>query len=240
MMPAAAICFALLLGSSAVAQAQDAGVPPESEWCPFQRDAVRSAEQFKAANSGNPRMAEIDQAVVGARKALDACLRESRDVKEHGTRDQQLHAQAVREIAEREQQEAADQKALDDLRRDPKFIRMRLSALLCYQAGERRKYQGRIDEQKRGARIGGVIDKEQVYEAQQEIVAMDRLGESIKRSLKSARIKPMDCRRIAPEKLEDFISCIDGKRNDSIDDPADESVSQIMTASEPCAAEGGF
>ena len=114
--------------------------------------------------------------------------------------------------------------------------RLRLSGALCYASAERTKFKAQIDEQKRGARIGGVVDKGKLYEAQQEIVAMDMLSESVKKSLRAARVKPLDCRKIDRIKLESFFSCIDQQRNDTEDDPAAESVNQIMAASVFCAA----
>ena len=136
--------------------------------------------------------------------------------------------------------EAASQREQIAKSKNPSFARARLSALLCYASGERRKYQGQIDEQKRGAKIGGVINKQQVYEAQQEIVAMDELSESTRRSLKSARTKPTDCRKIDRTELEAFFACIDGQRSDAVDDSAAESMEQITAASVPCAAERTF
>ena len=118
--------------------------------------------------------------------------------------------------------------------------RLRLSGTLCYASAERTKFKAQIDEQKRGARIGGVVNKGKVYEAQQEIVAMDMLIDSVNRSLKSLHSKPMDCRKIDRVKLESFFSCIDGQRSDAEDDPAAESVSQIMSASVTCAAGEGL
>lgn len=150
-------------------------------------------------------------------------------------------AEKVRRDDEERANEIAARQAYEKNVSSPGFTRQRLSALLCYASAEKRHAKDRIDEQRRGARAGmGIVDKEKVYESQQEIVAMEELEKAVRRDLKSAHAAAMDCRKLARTELEAFVSCVDSQRSDAVDDSAAESVESIEQASLPCAAERSF
>lgn len=223
------------LGATAERRAADVGT--ESSWCPVFRAELRSAEEFKAQNAGHPRMGEIDQKISMARTALEACLKQARDVAEHGTPAQRYANQVRREVREREEKEAADQREAEVRAKDPAFTRVRLSALLCYVASSRQHAKEIIDDQRRGARSGlGVIDKEQVYEYQGELVIMSKLERLVKADLKAHKSSPLPCK---PAAGKDFADCIHAIRMapSSVDPGENEYTAEatlISESSETC------
>jgi hypothetical protein len=209
-----------LIATVAFASAADAGPDAptdpgnrdvgESKWCPAFREQLKSAEDYKAANAGHPRMNEIDQAISMARTALDACLKQARDIAEHGTAAQQYADSVRRQQREAEQREAAEQLDAEEKMRDPVFGRARLSALLCYVASARKHAKEILDEQRQGARAGlGVIDKELVYEYQGELVILSKVERMVKADLKTRKVSALACK---PEPSQTFADCIHNSR----------------------------
>jgi hypothetical protein len=106
--------------------------------------------------------------------------------------------------------EAAERAEEDAKMKDPTFTRGRLSLLLCYAAVSRKHAQERLDDERQGARRGlGVINKEDVYEYQGELVVMSKLERLAKADLKARRISPIACKSA---ETETFSRCVHAAR----------------------------
>lgn len=230
----------LVCALAAVPRGAEARRPPgpqladmtADQLCVMQRQALESDKRYLAISNNSPSM---QYSVGETQKQLDGCLAAAQ-VRIDAAIKKRAAEREIAETAAR-QEEAPRPEVTPET---PSEIRQRLSATLCYASAERTKFKAQIDEQKRGARIGGVVDKGKLYEAQQEIVAMDMLSDSIKRSLKAARSKPADCRKLDRAKFDAFLTCVGQQRNDTEDDSAAESVDQVMSAGVACAAGEGL
>ncbi len=122
-----------------------------------------------------------------------------------------------RREAEAKQEEAEEEDAQRRAAADPRKI---LSLQMCYVTASRKHAKQMIANEKEGARAGlGVIDKEEVYKWQGELVIIARLEKLVKADLKARRLSLAAC---APADAQRFSECIDGMRSQPLEVGANE------------------
>jgi hypothetical protein len=93
---------------------------------------------------------------------------------------------------------------------DRGFVKTWLTVRACYIAQDKKHTKKMLDAEMQGARIGGVIDKREVHERQEEFVVLDRALKAVQAELKAAKAKLGKC---PPEGFQEISDCIDGDRN---------------------------
>jgi hypothetical protein len=112
------------------------------------------------------------------------------------------------------QAEASEQGAVDEAMKDPRFVRAELSTELCYVAGSKKHAKQMVDNQRQQARAGlGVIDKEEVYTWQGELLIMSKLDGLVRGELHHRKLSPGTC---DPKVSDTFASCIDDVRQSTM------------------------
>lgn len=160
------------------------------------------------ARAGLQRQAEdqADMAIYFQRQAKARALAEQ----ERAANAARVRAQREKQERDKAAQEAADQQATEAQLKNPGYLRAVLSAQLCYVASSRKHAKQMIDNERQGAREGlGVIDKEEVYKWQGELVILSKLEGLTKASIKGKRFVPLPCNADA---AKHFADCIDGAR----------------------------
>jgi hypothetical protein len=182
------------------------------------------------------RMGIQRQAVEQAR--VTAYLEKQREAADRAEKERQagrVRAQAMQETRAREQAEteAAEKRESEARAIDPAFTRAQLSAQLCYMASSRKHAKGMIDNERQGARAGlGIIDKEEVYKWQGELVIMAKLERLAKAALKARKLSPLACK--ADTVASDFADCIDNVRQGTmiVDEDEDEYLASAKRIAE--------
>lgn len=128
-------------------------------------------------------MGLVETCSMNARDKRTAALQEERRAADNARREQ------ARKAAEA----AAEQRQLAIAEHQPEAIQKWLGALLGYRTAlaedKRDDAKVEIAKQKKYSRIGGVINKSAVYEAQQKIRSADEIIESQRETAKENRVK---------------------------------------------------
>lgn len=142
------------------------------------KDVARCRAQLKAQQE---RDLEQSRAANAARKAEEDRRRER--AREQAARDAEAQriADAARAAAE-EQQRA--------LLADPENMFIRQGAALCVDREIRRRALGEIAAEKKYGRIGGIVDKQKIYQLQQRVRWADEAEAENKKSFAGQRIAP--------------------------------------------------
>lgn len=77
--------------------------------------------------------------------------------------------------------------------RDRRFLQVALSGLLCFHQQGVNEGRKHIAAEKRGAKIGGVVDARRIYEAQAEIANESDAVKGIRLTMKQQKIDPISC-----------------------------------------------
>jgi hypothetical protein len=139
------------------------------------------------------------------------------------------------------QAEASEQDVVDEAMKDPRFVRAELSNELCYVAASKKHAKQMLDNQRQQARAGlGVIDKEEVYTWQGELLILSKLDGLVRGELRHRKLSPGTC---DPKVSDTFASCIDDVRQSTMilgagDDEYMSSAKRIFDAGPGCMPRG--
>lgn len=114
---------------------------------------------------------------------------------------------AARHKTEREAFQAAEKKKAPEqmaeaedfvdhvnaIERDPKVVRLVLSAGYCFWNDRRKSGLAAIDAERKASKIGAVVDMKLLHDAQDQVVAGQRRTKEVAARLKAAKLKRLPC-----------------------------------------------
>lgn len=155
-----------------------------------------------AALQQTPHTKRVEQKIAEQQALLDSCTHESRvEWRKQEQRQRQAEAEETRRQVEQAQTESKGKHQAEEetlklaaMREDPDTLRVAMSATICEYQQLRREDLTLIAEERRYAKIGGVIDMQRIHDLQDNIRSYDSVIDMFNRGLKARRLKAMSCK----------------------------------------------
>jgi len=193
--PGVAIAALAMLGATALA-ADDLPpsarslAPPEREACAGEIRVLQNRRRLFAGQ--NLPEAELRRRNAAAEEALAECVQQ---FQERRRREPDRPAGPKEKVSPEEARKRDEERRrrLDEgHRRDPRFMREVLSAVICYQRQKKERAENGIDEENRFARLGREPDKLALYRYQSDVSRASR-SLSIARKEMAEYGQPLPC-----------------------------------------------
>ncbi len=146
--------------------------PPEREAC---ADEIRVLQNRRRLFAGqNLSETELRRRNAAAEGALAECVRQFREGRSRRP-DRPANPGEKLSPEEASKREQERRQRLDEAhRRDPRFMRELLSAVICYQRQKKERAETGVDEENRFARLGGEPDRLKLYRYQSDLSRASR------------------------------------------------------------------
>jgi len=175
--PGVAVAALAMLGATALAADElppsaRSLTPPEREACAGEIRVLQNRRRLFAGQ--NLPEGELRRRNAAAEQALAECVQQ---FQERRRRDPDHPANPREKISPEEARQRSQERRLrldEAHRRDPRFMREVLSAVICYQRQKKERAENGIDEENRFARLGREPDKLALYRHQSDLSRASR------------------------------------------------------------------